>query len=542
MITVNDENEDWTIYVSGTVSGNASQHSTIVIDGTVQAKALVIEGSGTNATLTAANTKILVIEPSGTSNPPPVTLKNLTITDSSSGIWVSSPTQVTITDCTIKDMDSDAASIGLRVGNPDSVVTLNGSTKISNCILRNNTNDCGVVFIAGTLIMKDNACIENNEDASGVANSGGGVTVCGGNVFLCGNATIKNNSSMHGGGIYAYDGAKLYIGYTRNTDGKPIAYDNFTGGIFDNTASGAGGGIYLSSSTNDGYAFTCLMHAGSIKGNTANMGGGISLSGTPTTNDIFIMNGGTIADNTATAGGGAILVHNRSFTIKGKASIPCGSNNTNDVLLSEKRIITIEDELVNHNEGNPIALTLGELENDSAAANGRVVATGVANQSNKFKLLNGYYKLVEETNNNDSRDYKLAMDISKVTEEQIRKVLSGGEGVSETDNTNQDILNYFSGPKTQRLFLQFSDDDDNLIDFYTAFELVFDGRSSITYSHSTTRNSTPNSLTNKTFTFDDSNQWYLVDFDGDGTDDISIHWNDNAIWIGQEYVKYYIFN
>jgi hypothetical protein len=88
------------------------------------------------------------------------------------------------------------------------------------------------------------------------------------------------------------------------------------GTISGNTASGSGGGVYIS--YGGGSSFT--MHGGTISGNTASSVGGVYVDGA------FTMQGGAISNNTASSGsgGGVYVSRDGAFTMQGGTI----SNNT----------------------------------------------------------------------------------------------------------------------------------------------------------------------------------------------------------------------
>ena len=431
--------------------------------------------------------------------------------------------------------------------------------------------DATFIMKGGTIGDSGAASVATESDCSNKANTGAGVYVL--------SATFS-----HTGGAIAHNYAKNYnIGSMVDASGGGVALSNAATYTIDNTnalvayncADKYGGGIFMTAA--DSGQKTCTLKNGSIKGNKADYhGGGIFIQDK---NCSFSMVGGTIEGNEATRNGGAIFFNYGELSLTGgsiknnKAStagpgvyldtsfsgnFTIGNNiefleHSSDIYFSNlatsaTSYFTISDNPTKHSISNKIKLEL-QLSDPVAVTNsGKVIATNsthiaydcsdyfdVSIDSDKGE---GYWKLAL-----DGNVYKLAMDINKVTGEQIKAVLDGGTDVYETDDDyTQDILEHFYGPKTQRLFLQFSD-SGSFIEFYTAFELVFDGEDHIAYSYSAFRNSTPYPPVNKTFTFDGDHIWCSVDFDGDKTDDISIHWDDvgKTIYIGEPIVKYYIF-
>ena len=117
----------------------------------------------------------------------------------------------------------------------------------------------------------------------------------------------------NGGGIYVDDGADVTV------DGVVI-----TG----NGASTYGGGVYVS-------AGKFNMVSGSINGNTANSGGGVTV--TATSGAEFTMSGGEISGNSATSYGSGVYLGTCKFTMSDEARIDAN----NDVYLAGGQKINI---------------------------------------------------------------------------------------------------------------------------------------------------------------------------------------------------------
>ena len=466
---------------------------------------------------------------------------------------------------------------------------------------------------SGTTFTMEGGMIKNNEANSGY---GGGVAVStdatftmnGGvigdadaisvatednhsNKACCGAGVyVSNGTFIHKGGTIGYNYAAYYgspgslnlinargggVALNSSNMGTRVAYYIMNGTnatISYNGAGSAGGGIFMLTGNNGNK--TCELKSGTIKGNEAELGGGIYNT---RENCVISMSGGSIEKNNATKDGGAIYISagelsltggsikNNTATISGdgvclaygfSGNFTIGNNieflgHVSDIYCSNldptstvTSYFTISDNLTKHSSSNEINLKL-QLSDPVAVTNsGKVIATNsvTTNLSDCFDVNPGYWKLAL-----DNDRYKLAMDINKVTVAQIKEVLedSTNTDVKTTIHDEPEIVGHFTGTKTQRLFLQFSDDDNNLIDFYIAFELVFDGRDNIIYSFSGARSSTPHTFTNGTFTFDSSNTFHLVDFDKDGNDDIQIDWDkdNNSIYVcsRRDTTGFYIF-
>ncbi len=159
-------------------------------------------------------------------------------------------------------------------------VNLYGGTLTGN----KATGNGGAVYLTNSSFTMHGGAITNNTATNGggiyAGSSGETVTINGG--------VISNNRATNGGGIYASSGAKFHLN---------------GGEIQNNVATEAGGGVYCSRlySQNTG---RCEFYGGTISGNTAKQGGGAYVS------VCYIgYRNCRITDNTATeAGGGLYLV------------------------------------------------------------------------------------------------------------------------------------------------------------------------------------------------------------------------------------------
>ena len=164
----------------------------------------------------------------------------------------------------------------------------------------------GVYINAGTeFTLKGGGIIENNN-----ARLGGGVEVDITATFKMAGGTIKGNTAgVDGGGILL----RRVMSYTQLGLATLIMTD---GTISGNTAvSGSGGGVHIS----DGSVFS--MSGGSITGNKANDGGGVSSAASIhpyLPSHPFTMTGGSITLNEAERdGGGIYLRYSLDFTMSG---------------------------------------------------------------------------------------------------------------------------------------------------------------------------------------------------------------------------------
>jgi len=193
-------------------------------------------------------------------------------------------------------------SLVISGGSQSGVVAgVNGSMHLVDCDVTDNigTNGAGVTFSALGGSLTDVAVHGNvaSDDAGGVYASGlveltrvsiednvaggrgGGLVGAPSSTLVLDEVTLRGNSAERGGGIYASDNAEIDGGQSTT--------------VVDNTASLAGGGIYLSAST----AAELV-----VESNDASETGG----------GIYVRESGTLTDvvldtNTAIKGGGALL-------------------------------------------------------------------------------------------------------------------------------------------------------------------------------------------------------------------------------------------
>ncbi len=151
---------------------------------------------------------------------------------------------------------------------------------------------------------KDSFIMSGGKIYGNQAGCGGGIYTTG-KVFICGSAVIgkdgdpvtsetsesvSNKATACGGGICAYRSGVIYLGYkSAKEDGSPNEPEEWTGGIYCNSAQ-YGGGIGGWYTTN--YIEGIYMNSGTIKGNYASTsGGGVNNPGE------MYMTGGLITKN-----------------------------------------------------------------------------------------------------------------------------------------------------------------------------------------------------------------------------------------------------
>lgn len=159
---------------------------------------------------------------------------------------------------------------------------------------------------SGELTIEDDSILQNNDVSYSSSGKGGAVYINGGTLII-NSGKIQNCSAASGGGIYCFRSSP-------NANKTTLCFGG--GEITDNSAyrtNCSGGGISI-----DGFA-TMRMTGGTISGNSAPYGGGVSLGGysfTVANNDEnkdndtehLIMTGGTIKGNSAGQDGGGIYI------------------------------------------------------------------------------------------------------------------------------------------------------------------------------------------------------------------------------------------
>ena len=222
----------------------------------------------------------------------------------------------------------------------------------------------GGIYISanGQVYLGDGVVITGNK----ATNSGGGVYVWdGAKLFLYGTARIGgsgtslatdstgNYSEGFGAGIYSQ--GSVYLGYSacNSSTGAPTTETTLSGGVTQNyaTNNGGGGGIYIGQgkklymkSGNISYNYsgkkgggvfldnlgaTMTMAGGTIAGNKAETdGGGVYIYGTSSTG-YLVMTGGYFYSNSATNNGGAVYIDsNAEFEMTGGTIGGSGKENT----------------------------------------------------------------------------------------------------------------------------------------------------------------------------------------------------------------------
>lgn len=342
--------KDFTIYVSGNLSGQQTIPAANSTNKTGLAKSITLSGKngsssdGINRNLTSASATgtALVINTSY-----PVTLTKLKIQkgySSTNGGGISTTTAALTIGSDVVITNNKAASYGGGIYSLKNVTINSSTSEISS-----NTAACGGgIYIGKTssivLTMSDGKIYSNtangttNDDNGGVyvelgkfnmsggsiysniaSKNGAGVHLNDGYFYMTGSAIIgststslttypsqKSNASNradgNGGGLYATVDSTVKLGI--NSSGTTAG---LTGGIIYNSAT-KGGGIYMPG--NEPLTFV----AGNVNYNYADQGGGIW------TKPGAYMSGGTIKGNTATTSGGGVF-NEGNFCMSGTATI-----------------------------------------------------------------------------------------------------------------------------------------------------------------------------------------------------------------------------
>lgn len=317
-----DEDLDWTIYITGSITDNA----TVAASLKAGSLAIMKETSATSATITGSSTTkpVITIE-----NPIDITLDSIEITGGQSSgdggaINKTCGGDLSISSCSFK--------INECTGNGGAIYNKEGKLKLLDTTIEESTAgaDGGAIYadVGSTVVLYGSTRLGYSGSSRNSAESGKGGAVClnEANLYMYGQAKIGQetisataatsgscaNIATLGGGIYCYKGV-VNLGY--NESGTAV---DFTGGILYNYAkSNGGGGIYNEEGTIN-------IASGNISYNTsANGGGGIYNT------DILNLSGGTINKNEATtAGGGIYNADSGKVYLSGKSIIGNISSST----------------------------------------------------------------------------------------------------------------------------------------------------------------------------------------------------------------------
>ena len=405
---VGNNQQDYTIYVVGTVDGAQEIKDDFTDDGTgnetvttIPANSITLKGfkglddndvpqDVLDGGLDEANEgQTLLISTSI-----PVTIKNLTITGGyqfnnyGAGISVSGNSKVYLEDGTlITGNHSEAA--GAAIGIIDSAtVTMNGG------VIENNSSKYefeGTDFSGTVVIFKEDRSEEGTPKF--IMNGGtikknttffygGGVGVALDGVFEMNGGTIggtsdedaniadssdssgyANGSSTYGGGVYVGSGGSFTMngGVISHNKAPGIGTDPSNSGTHGNCGGGGvavceGGSFEMKTGNTNGVTTT-----GTISSNTsARNGGGVYIDSDST----FTMTAGTISGNTSTDEGKGVYLYSSSsvFQMGGSALVQPDGSNVNDVYLPTGAKITISEDFDGNIECAAL-ITPGTYEN-----------------------------------------------------------------------------------------------------------------------------------------------------------------------------------
>lgn len=356
---LHDDTKNYTIHITGTMTGSFNSNFALAIPSTASAKSLTLHGESAlvgdvpQDILSGGVARgALFIESSF-----PVTIENLKITDGKASYG-----------------GGILACGGDLILGKGAYITGNEATLAES-------GGGGVYFNGAELIMLDGAVIDGNSatgNSGGNRGSGGGVYLCSGKKFTMNGGVIKDNKATgYGGGVYvksatftmadgvigddsmetpasseslssnvAYRGGGVYLGGSEST---VDAFFYFTGGkIAYNAGIYGGGGIYAIYC--DATIRGVIKCNGAVHG-TSGPGGGILAEEKAT---IRLENCSILKNKTANYNpsnnnkiGGAIYVKSNStisnaavVSLKGSVSIPCTGINENDVYLPSVKIVS----------------------------------------------------------------------------------------------------------------------------------------------------------------------------------------------------------
>ena len=213
------------------------------------------------------------------------TFQSNTTTTSGGGIYMGNGT-FTLTGTAT--MDGNSANQGGAINIGEGSFIVKGAAKLNNNSAK--SGDGGAVWLSGGTsgkleVISGASVIIGTEGANTATGNGGGVYCAG--TFLVNSgatATIENNNAANGGGVCVNNGSvKLPVG-----DGSKIQ---------NNTATQLGGGLYVVNTTSTQTEAT--FNGGTFIGNTAKSGGAVCASG-----NMALTLAATMVNNTATNGNG----------------------------------------------------------------------------------------------------------------------------------------------------------------------------------------------------------------------------------------------
>ncbi|MDR1636421.1 MAG: hypothetical protein LBR93_03705 [Treponema sp.] len=206
------------------------------------------------------------------------------------------------------------------------ILVIKGGTLVMSgnaLVTKNHADSGGGIFTVGTLLMKDDALVSENDVGmtdDGKDGQGGGVYAENAEVTLEGNAAVVKNSGFWGGGIYINPKSALVMRDSASIRENTIRFKAPKGGAH---IGGSGGGVYLAGSLT-------MRAASAVSGNKAAYGGGILVGSTGglVMEDRSVVKGntagtGTESDGTLFGGfgGGVSLAGTGKLTMRGESSL-----------------------------------------------------------------------------------------------------------------------------------------------------------------------------------------------------------------------------
>lgn len=197
----------------------------------------------------------------------------------------------------------------IYIGGTGAGLTTTGDVRIEG---NKSTTAGGAVYVSNGNVTLSQSTITSNASANGGAFyvTGGSITTAGG--------TVSNNVATNEGGVFYVNNGNINLGAIQITNnsavnGGAISLHN---GAFEidpmcvvtsNTATGNGGGLYVSNTGKTGTTITC--QGGSFYNNSATNGGGIYASGNPSNKEgkITLIFAANVEGNTASNGGGIYM-------------------------------------------------------------------------------------------------------------------------------------------------------------------------------------------------------------------------------------------
>lgn len=293
--------------INGAVSNNKAHDGAGIYSNW---QAIIDIQGGSITTNTASNDGAGIHFNSGTLTMSGGSIDNNTSTHAAGGIKVTDGATVNISGGVIDTNTSGTNGDGIYI--EDSTLNLTNGKITGN----NTTGEGGGVRANRSTIKINNGDIEYNTAANGAGIYINGESYKPSSIALTGGSINNNTASGDGGGIRVTTGTSLTITDSKLEDntaahGAGFSANNNSNAIIDsssfndNIATQRGGGINIDNST------TMKITDSTITGNKANTGGGIIAS----LNSTIDMDECTITGNSVTGDGGAVKLENSSLAI-----------------------------------------------------------------------------------------------------------------------------------------------------------------------------------------------------------------------------------